>query len=95
MRSHYSCSVQHCDILAKLLAKERPDLVGGTLDSFIAEVDVAGAAALNYSGVMQQALYVDGPPQRRNGPDMVDRKTELLWPHLDKKKEGLKDSEAQ
>lgn len=85
VRSHESHSVQLCDILAGLLAKAGPGLVGGPHDPFIVELVQAGAGALNFSGVMPHALYVDGPPKRRDGPDMVDRMTELLQPYLTKK----------
>lgn len=88
VRSHDSYSVQLCDILAGLLAKAGPGLVGGSHDPFIVELVLAGAGELNYSGVMPHALYVDGPPQKRDGPDMVDRMAELLRPHLDKKLAG-------
>jgi hypothetical protein len=91
VRSHDSHSVQFCDILAGLLAKAGPGLVGGSHDPFIVELVLAGAGALSYSGVMPHALYVDGPPQRRDGPDMVDRMTELLRPYLDKKMAGRDD----
>ncbi|MXP27672.1 DUF3800 domain-containing protein [Porphyrobacter algicida] len=83
--SHDSHSVQLCDILAGLLAKAGPGLVGGSHDPFIVDLVRSGAGALNYSGVMPHALYVDGPPQRRVGPDMVDRMIELLRPYLDQK----------
>lgn len=94
VRSHDSHSVQLCDILAGLLAKAGPGLVGGRHDPFIVELVLAGAGALNYSGVMPHALYADGPPQRRDGPDMVDRMTELLRPYLDKKMAKRKGSDA-
>jgi len=85
VRSHDSHSVQLCDILAGLLAKAGPGLVGGSHDPFIVELVLAGAGELNFNGIMPEASYVDGPPRRRNGPDMVDRMTELLRPYLDKK----------
>ena len=85
VRSHNSHSVQLCDVLAGLLAKAGPGLVGGPPDPFIAELVLAGAGALNFSGVMPHDLYVEGPPRKRDGPDMVDRMTELLRPYLEKK----------
>jgi hypothetical protein len=94
VRSHDSHSIQLCDILAGLLAKAGPGLVGGSHDPFIVELVLAGGGALNYSGIMPHALYVDGPPQRRDGPDMVDRMTELLRPYLDKKMAERKSSDA-
>ena len=60
-------------------------LIGGPRDPFIVELVQAGAGELSYSGVMPHALYVEGPPQQRDGPDMVDRMVELLQPHLEKK----------
>ncbi|TYC79398.1 DUF3800 domain-containing protein, partial [Novosphingobium sp. BW1] len=94
VRSHDSHSVQLCDILAGLLAKAGPGLVGGTRNPFIVELVLAGAGSLNYSGVMPHSQYVDGPPQRRDGPDMVDRMTDLLRPYLDKKMEERKGADT-
>ena len=85
VRSHGSYSVQLCDLLAGLLAKAGSGLIGGPRDPFIVELVQAGAGELSYSGVMPHALYVEGPPQQRDGPDMVDRMVELLQPHLEKK----------
>ncbi len=85
VRSHDSHSVQLCDVLAGLLAKAGPGLVGGPLDPFIVELVLTGAGELNYSGVMPHELFTEGPPNRRDGPDMVDRMIGLLQPYLDKK----------
>jgi hypothetical protein len=82
VRSQESPAVQLCDVLAGLGAKAGPGLIGGTRDPFIVELVEAGAGELTYSGVMPHALYVKGPPPRREGPDMVDRMVELLGPHL-------------
>ena len=82
VRSLESPAVQLCDVLAGFGAKAGPGLIGGTRDPFILELVEAGAGELTYSGVMPHALYVEGPPARRRGPDMVDRMVELLGPHL-------------
>lgn len=84
VRSVDSPAVQLCDVLAGFGAKAGPALIGGTADPFIRELVEAGAGELVYSGVLPHALYVDGPPARRNGPDMVDRMVELLGPHLER-----------
>ncbi len=36
---------------------------------------------------MPHALYVEGPPRRREGPDAVDQMVNLLRPHLDRVRE--------
>lgn len=82
VRSLESPAIQLCDVLAGFGAKAGPGLIGSTRDPFILELVQAGAGELTYSGVMPHALYVNGPPARRNGPDMVDRMVELLGPHL-------------
>lgn len=85
VRSHESYSIQLCDLLAGLLAKAGPGLIGAPHDPFIVELVEAGAGELTYSGIMPHALYSDGPPQRREGPDMVDRMIELIRPYIEKK----------
>lgn len=85
VRSQDSHAVQLCDVLAGLGAKAGPGLIGGEKDPFIVELVKAGAGALNYSGIMPHALYVEGPMPKRNGPDMVDRMVDLLRPHLERK----------
>ena len=92
VRSHDSYSVQLCDLLAGLVAKAGLGLVGGGHDPFVVELVNTGAGELSYSGVMPHALYVDGPPQLRDGPDMVDRMVDLLQPYLDKKLAERQDS---
>lgn len=94
VRSHDSYSVQLCDVLAGLMAKAGPGLVGGSRDRFIVELVMAGAGELSYSGIMPHRLFVDGPPSRRDGPDMVDRLMELLQPHLDRKMAARKKPSA-
>lgn len=43
-----------------------------------------GAGALVHSGVMPHPLFPEGKPNRRTGPDMVDRMVEVLKPHLER-----------
>ncbi|WP_324698521.1 DUF3800 domain-containing protein [Novosphingobium sp. RL4] len=80
--SHASPAIQLCDVLAGLGAKFAPALQGRESDPFLLELIELGAGALTYSGVMPHDAYAEGPPPRRDGPDMVDRMVELLDPQL-------------
>jgi hypothetical protein len=84
VRSQDSAAVQLCDVLAGFAAKAAPGLGGGTKDPFILELVSLGAGELVHGGVMPHALYVQGGPRRREGPDVVDRMVDLLRPHLDR-----------
>ncbi len=84
VRSQDSFAVQLCDVLAGFAAKAGPGLSGGPPDPFIVELVLLGAGELTHSGIIPHALYTEGPPPKRNGPDMVDRMVELIQPYLEK-----------
>jgi len=83
--SKASPAIQLCDVLAGFAAKAAPGLYGQASDPFVRELIDLGAGELVHSGVMPHPLFPEGKPNRRTGPDMVDRmlrcsnRTSSVW----------------
>lgn len=83
VRSQDSAAVQLCDILAGFAGKAAPGFGDKPKDPFVLELVMEGAGELVQGGVMPHKLYIEGPPRRREGPDVVDQMVDLLRPHFD------------
>lgn len=82
--SHESAAVQLCDILAGLFAKMMRALQGTERDAFLMYLVRRGVGEITFSGVNPGQDRVSGLPPRRDGPDALDRMTELIRPELER-----------
>lgn len=77
--SESNYSIQLADVLAGLVTK----LVAQPRDEAAQRI-LEGAAAdgpdINLGGVNYEQEFVSGPPRRLEGPDVVDRFSEILFP---------------
>ena len=81
-RSERSASIQLCDVLAGMFA-EALRIFDGKRDPFLVELMRAGLGDATFDGVMPERERVDGPPPRRDGPDLLDSMTDVIRPAID------------
>lgn len=81
-KSQDSPAIQLCDLLAGLGAKMAVAFDKTKQDPFLLELAALGAGELISGGVRPHDDYANGPAPPRDGPDMLDRMTEFLEPHL-------------
>jgi hypothetical protein len=82
--SHESPAVQFCDILAGLFAKMMRALQGSDRDPFLMHLVQQGVGNVVFSGVNPGQERVSSLPPQRDGPDALDRMTDILRPELER-----------
>lgn len=59
-------------------------IFNGKRDPFLLKLTRAGLGDATFGRVMPERERIDGPPPRRDGPDVLDSMTNLLRPAIDK-----------
>ncbi len=72
-------SVQFCDVLAGLFAKQFNKRIEGDDRKLLQDVVAAGLGELRFNGVRPSAVFPDFPPRRLDGPDAVDKMREVIF----------------
>ena len=79
-RSHESASLQLCDLIAGFVTRAYAPSPSEEFTSFLRAAEEAGMSELRVFPIDAGTDIPDGPPQRANGPDVVDRIATALRP---------------
>jgi Protein of unknown function (DUF3800) len=71
--------IQLCDVLSGLVARaKRPNNLAED-ETFISEVVAAGLGELTVDGIRPELKIAEGPPQKLDGPDVVDKVRNIIF----------------
>lgn len=72
-RSHENASLQVCDLLAGVVGRHRPNEPPGEMRDFFDAAASSGLGQVAIYPVGGGTEFASGPPERADGPDIVDR----------------------